>query len=560
MRLVYLTGAIMIFSLACSTSKLDRAPRDYVIEQLQKLAPVEIKSDIDHLSDSEKATLSKVLQAALVMDELFLRQVYPENPTLRQTLRQSQKPQDQDYLELFNIMFGPWNRLEKDEPFLVDFAKPKGAGYYPPDMTKEEFTAFLEAYPALEEDFTSTFTLIRRQKGKLTAIPYHQAYQDLLSKAYRYLKEAAEYSTEQSLKKYLNLRAEALLTDDYFDSDMAWMDLKGNLEIVIGPYEVYEDNLYNYKAGYEAFVCLVDQQESKKLSAAAHYLNAMEAHLPIADKYKNFDRGSSSPIKVVQEIFSAGDTKAGIQTMAFNLPNDERVREAKGSKKVMLKNVAQSKYEKCWIPIVKTILAETPLKHVSFDAYFNHVLMHEMSHGLGPGNITLADGTETSVSRELKETYSVIEECKADVLGVYNLIFLMDKGVFSREMEDSVYASYVGGMFRSIRFGINEAHGGGVAIQFNYLIENGAIIETKEGKLDVVAEKVIPALTDLAAKVLTIQATGDYQGAKELVKKYRVMTPLMQKNIEKLENVPIDIRPSYPTAELLLAETEEENT
>ncbi|MBD3385316.1 peptidase [candidate division KSB1 bacterium] len=554
MRPIYILGVIMIFVLACSTSQLDRAPHDYVVEQLNKLAPVEISSNIDHLTASEKATLTRVLQAAKVMDELFLRQVNPDNPQLRQALKASTTPEDKDYLNLFDIMFGPWNRLEEDEPFLVDYEKPDGAGFYPADISKEEFNSYIEERPPLEDDFTSTFTLIRREKGRLTAIPYHEAYKEWVSRAYTYLKEAAELSRELTLKKYLDLRAEALLTDDYFDSDMAWMDLEGNLEIVIGPYEVYEDNLFNYKAAYEAFVCIVDQEESEKLSAAAQYLNAMEANLPIPDRYKNFDRGSSSPIKVVQEIFSAGDTKAGIQTTAFNLPNDERVREAKGSKKVMLKNIARAKYDKCWIPIVETILAEKPLKHVSFDAYFNHVLMHEMSHGLGPGNITLADGTETSVSKELKETYSVIEECKADVLGVYNLIFLMEKGVYPKSMEYSVYASYLGGMFRSIRFGINEAHGGGVAIQFNYLIEKGAIVETDEGKLDVVADKVIPVLTDLARTLLTIQAEGDYKGAKDLIEQYRVMTPLMQRTIEELKHVPIDIRPSYSTAMELLGE------
>ena len=324
------------------------------------------------------------------------------------------------------------------------------------------------------------------------------------------------------------------------------MDLAGDLEVVIGPYEVYEDNIFNYKAAYEAFICIVDHEESKKLEMVSKYLNEMEDHLPIADKHKNFNRGSSSPIKVVNEVFTAGDTKAGIQTTAFNLPNDERVREAKGSKKVMLKNIAQAKYEKCWIPIVNTILAEKPLENVSFDAYFNHVLMHEVSHGLGPGNITLADGSKSSVSIELKELYSVIEECKADVLGIYNLKFLMDKGVFPKNMEYSMYSSYLGGMFRSIRFGINEAHGGGVAIQFNYFLEKGAFFENENGKLDFNKQKMLPAVKSLAQELLLIEALGDYNAAKKFIEKYRQMTPIMQKNVDRLKNVPIDIRPSYP--------------
>jgi len=285
----------------------------------------------------------------------------------------------------------------------------------------------------------------------------------------------------------------------------------------------------------------------------ASYLNDMEQHLPISDAYKNFNRGSSSPIKVVNELFAAGDTKAGIQTTAFNLPNDERVREAKGSKKVMLKNIARAKFDKCWIPIVNTILAEKPLKLVSFDAYFNHVLMHEMSHGLGPGSITLADGTPSSVSKELKELYSVIEECKADVLGVYNLDFMINKGVFPGALRESMIPSYLGGMFRSIRFGIDEAHGGGVAIQFNYLMEKGAFYEDDDGKLDYDEEKFMPALTELAAHILTIQATGDYDGAKELMDTYRIYTPLMNRIIEELSDVPVDIRPIFSLESKLAA-------
>ena len=277
----------------------------------------------------------------------------------------------------------------------------------------------------------------------------------------------------------------------------------------------------------------------------------MEAALPIPDAYKNFNRGSSSPIKVVNELFSAGDTKSGVQTTAFNLPNDERVREAKGSKKVLLKNVARAKYDQCWIPIVNAVLAPEPLRNVSFDAYFNHVLMHEMSHGLGPGNITLRDGRKTSVAKELRDRYSTIEECKADVLGMYTLKLLTDKGVFPATMETSMYASYLGGMFRSIRFGIDVAHGGGIAIQFNYLVEKGAFFQDENGRLNYNREKFWPALTELATTLLTIEAEGDYNGASELIAKYRRSTPMMEHYIEALKDVPVDIRPSFPIEDQL---------
>jgi hypothetical protein len=249
---------------------------------------------------------------------------------------------------------------------------------------------------------------------------------------------------------------------------------------------------------------------------------------------------------VVQEVFSAGDTKAGIQTIAFNLPNDERVREAKGSKKVMLKNVAQAKFEKCYMPIVNTVLAPNPLKHVSFDSYYNHILMHEISHGLGPGLITMPDGSKMEVAKALKEVYTVVEECKADVLGIINMKFLMDKGVFAKEDEYSMYASYLGGMLRSIRFGIDESHGGGVAIQFNFCFDKGAFRTYPGGKLDFDEEKILPTLTELANKLLLFQAKGDYRGAKEFIEKYRVMTPQMHNYVDMLKDIPIDIRPSYP--------------
>jgi len=548
MREILLFCGILVLSISfigCNNKSADKASLDYVQGELAKLAPVELKCDLSPLSANDKKALAKLVEAGQVIDELFLIQVDSQNPDIKYQLEAD--PKSKPVLDLFNIMFGPWNRLEEDKPFLNVGEKPPGAGFYPTDMTKEQFEDAIKSHPELEKSFTSEFTVIQKDSsGNLKAVPYHIVYKDLVEKISELIKEAAELTDDPSLKKYLELRAIAFLTDDYYDSDMAWMDLSGDLEVVIGPYEVYEDELFNYKASYETFLCIVDHEESKKLEKASAYLNQMEDNLPIPDEYKNFNRGSSSPIKVVQEVFSAGDTKAGIQTTAFNLPNDERVREAKGSKKVMLKNIAQAKFEKCWIPIVNTILAEEPLKQVSFDAYFNHVLMHEISHGLGPGIITLENGTKTTVSRELKELYSTIEECKADVLGIYNLKFLIEKGVFSKDMEESMYASYLGGMFRSIRFGIDEAHGGGVAIQFNYYTENGAFYADEKGNLNLDKEKIYPAIKKLSNKLLTIEAQGDYEAAKQLIEKYRQMTPLMQKLINDLKHVPVDIRPSYP--------------
>ncbi|HPG38521.1 MAG TPA: peptidase [bacterium] len=547
MRLTFVFGGILIAVLAlcsCSPKEADTTSVAYVNEQLEKLAPVELQCDLGSLSVNDKKALAKLVQAGEIIDRLFLLQVTPDNPQLLEQLQNDAKAQA--HLDLFKVMFGPWNRLEEHTPFIKVGEKPLGAGFYPTNMSKEEFLAAFAGKPDVEKQFTSEFTIISRDSAGLQVIPYHVAYKELVEKVSALLDEAAALTDDATLKNYLTLRAQAFLTDDYYESDMAWMDLAGDLEIVIGPYEVYEDRLFNYKAAYEAFLCVVDHEESRKLEIVSGYLDDMENNLPIPDQYKNFNRGSSSPVKVVQEVFSAGDTKAGIQTTAFNLPNDERVREAKGSKKVMLKNVARAKFEKCWIPIVNTILADDPLKHVTFDAYFNHVLLHEVSHGLGPGNITLENGVKTSVGKELKEHYSTIEECKADVLGLYNMLFLMSKGVFPQEMEESTLASYLGGMFRSIRFGIDEAHGGGVAIQFNYFIETGAFYADANGKLNYDRDKLLNAVKRLANTLLLIEARGDYTGAGQLVEKYRVMTPLMAKLIDELKHVPVDIRPVYP--------------
>lgn len=523
-----------------------KAPVGYIKEELAKLAPVELQADLSGLSSKDFQVLIRLVEAAKIIDELFLLQVSRENPAIRSALQQSEDPQDSLYLKFFSIMFGPWNRLAEHHPFINEKKKPAGAGFYPEDMTKEEFLQAVEQDHTKKEALAGTFTVVRRTtEGGLTAVPYHVEYADLVRQASRLLENAADLTEDPTLAKYLRLRARDLLTDDYFESDMAWMDLAGDFEVVIGPYEVYEDQLFSYKAAYEAFICIVDHQESEKLAKVAQYLNELEATLPIPDEYKNFNRGSASPVKVVQEIFSAGDTKAGIQTTAFNLPNDERVREAKGSKKVMLKNVAQAKYEKCWIPIVNTILAPEPLAKVSFDAYFNHVLMHEVSHGLGPGILTRADGTKTTVSLELKELYPIIEECKADVLGMYTYLYLMRKDVFPMNVEAAL-ASYLGGMYRSIRFGIDEAHGGGVAIQFNYFMDKGAFYQDRNGKLNYNGEKLQTAIRDLAAELLLIEAHGDYDCAKQLVDKYRVMTPVMADYVAQLSHLPVDIQPSFP--------------
>ncbi|MBN1894247.1 peptidase, partial [bacterium] len=341
----------------------------------------------------------------------------------------------------------------------------------------------------------------------------------------------------------------------YFQSDMDWMDLSGDLEVVIGPYEVYEDNLMGCKAAFESFICVVDHESSRQLAAIAEHTREMEAALPLSDRYRYGGRGDDSPIKVVNLLYSAGDAKAGVQTAAFNLPNDERVREAKGSKKVLLKNVMKAKFEKCWIPIVRQALSEKDLARVSFDAYFTHVLLHEISHGLGPGKI-IKHSAETTVNRELKDLYPTIEECKADVLGMILCEYLIGRGVLPGELAETLHASNLGGMFRSIRFGIDEAHGGGVAIQLNYLLEKDAFRTDAKGRFCVNDRKISGAMKDLAAELLRIEAEGDYEGASAFAGKYRFINPAVQAVLDRLSDVPVDIRPVYPVEKDLDTEAE----
>ncbi|NOZ12377.1 MAG: peptidase [Acidobacteria bacterium] len=515
--------------------------------ELNKFAPVKLTIGNVKLTEKQKTVLRDLVEASDVMNEIYLRQVYAENLSIRARLETSSDPLAKVQLELFNLYKGPFNRLDHDKPFIGTAPKPAGANFYPEDMTKDEFESFVKSHPDQEKAFESPVTVIRRKDGKLVAIPYSVEYRGLLEKAAALLRKAAASAENKTVKAYLEKRAAAFLSNDYFDSDMAWMDMRDNtVEAVIGPYEVYEDGLFGYKASFESFVTVRDPVESKKLKRIAGYLLAMEKNLPIPDQYKNFHRGNDSPIVVANEVYCAGDAASGVQTTAFNLPNDERVREAKGSKKVLLKNVAKAKYEKCWIPITNRVMSAETLKHVSFNAYFTHTLLHEISHGLGPGNIVV-NGRKTTVNRELKDLYSTIEEAKADVLGVYNGFFLTDKGEFPKGFGEELAATFVSGIFRSVRFGINEAHGGGNVIIFNYLTDMGVIsFDKASGKFSVKTDKAREGFTKLAGELLTIQATGDYARAKQFVHTYRVIRPEMKQALDKLKDIPVDIRPVFP--------------
>ncbi|MCU0342489.1 MAG: peptidase [Ignavibacterium sp.] len=567
MKNIILLLALALTIIGCSEKQNPQKDSEEITmlkEKIAKFVPVKIQYDESLLTDREKVVLEKLYRASKIIDELFLEQVYIENDKIKSDLisdlsnkslltKNPELKLELEYkLELFNIMFGPFDRLDENKPFIGKNTKPLGANFYPVDMSKEEFERWIKDNPSDEKAFTSEFTVIRRDDDKLIAIPYSEYFKDKLTAASNLLKEAAEFADNPSLKKYLLSRADAFLSNDYYQSDMDWMDLGDhNIEVVIGPYEVYEDEMFNYKAAFESFVTIKDPVETKKLEVFAKYLTDIEKNLPLDDKHKNYSRGSESPIVVANEVFTAGDTKAGVQTLAFNLPNDERVRQAKGSKKVMLKNVHEAKFEKLLKPIAEIVLDSEQLGYVTFDAFFNHTLMHEMSHGVGPGFIKV-NGRNTEVKKELKETYSTMEECKADILGMYNNIFMIEKGVYPKESENQIWVTFLAGAFRSMRFGIGEAHGGGNAIIYNYLLEKNAYVYDEQAqKVRVDLEKIYPALKDLCTLVLTIQAEGNYQGAKDLIAKYAVNSKSVDVLRKKLEVLPVDIKPVFEIEEKL---------
>ncbi|MBN2009164.1 peptidase [candidate division KSB1 bacterium] len=546
--LFFMMCCVLLLKISgCSKKVIESVadPRE-VKAQVDKFAPVVIQYDTTILDENETAALHKIVEAAIIMDEIFLHQVYAENPAIREALMKSTDLELVPHKQLFNIMFGPFNRLENDKPFINKNLKPDGANFYPEDMTKEEFISWITDHPEDKESFEHVFTKIERQGDSLSAIPYSEAYKEWLEPAATLLKEAAHLTKNESLKRYLTSRAAAFLSNDYYQSDMDWMDLDSQIEVVIGPYEVYEDKMFNYKASFESFVTIVDPAESKKLAVVAKHLKELEKALPYAEKYKNFERGSESPVKVVQEVFSAGDTKAGVQTLAFNLPNDERVREAKGSKKVMLKNIAHAKFDKIYMPIANIVLAADMLELLSFDGWYTHILMHEVTHGLGPGMLKQEDGSSVPASKLLKETYSAIEECKADVGGMYTFAYLCKKGIFPVSQEKGIYPTYLAGIFRSVRFGADEAHGIANMIAFNYILEQGGFEYIGEiEKFKVNDKKIRDAVSNLLNNLLSIEATGNYDAAIELINNYGAMPENMKTVIAKLANVPVDIRPEF---------------
>jgi hypothetical protein len=521
-----------------------------------RFAPVDLTADVSQLPESERRVLRPLIEASRVIDALFLSQVWAGNPAMLLELAADQSELGRARLDYFLINKGPWSRIDDDEPFVPGAPpKPEGANFYPPGAAREEVEAWLQSLnPRDRQVATGFFTAIRRgPDGRLLAVPYSVEYQGALGRVAALLREAAALTSQPTLKRYLETRASALLGNDYYESDVAWMELDASIEPTIGPYEVYEDEWFNYKAAFESFITIRDDAETAKLARFAAELQGIEDNLPIDPRYRNPKLAAMAPIRVVNTVFSAGDANRGVQTAAFNLPNDERVIREKGAKRVMLKNNQDAKFRMVLQPISRVALAEADRPKVSFDAFFTHILMHELMHGLGPHDVRVG-GRETTVRQELKETYSAIEEAKADVSGLFALQHLVDRGVLDRAYQETMYTTFLASIFRSIRFGITEAHGRGVAMQLNYFLDNGGVAVAADGTFHVNADRIRQNVSDLTRDIMTLQATGDYQAARQMIATLGVVRPPVQTVLDRLAGVPVDIAPRFVTAEQLVSD------
>ncbi|KAK4745990.1 hypothetical protein SAY87_012302 [Trapa incisa] len=573
-------------------------------KKIQRYASVTLDSELAGLSDGDKEALFLLIRAAKVMDEIFYQQVWYSNPALRDWLKEPANTSELNQLKwvYYSINKGPWSVLDESEAFLTTAdsavkllsqcskpvtgwkgleykaafpkAKPLSANFYPPDMDKMEFDMWKHGLPKdQQEEVTGFFSVIKRQSdlsleaslsnaavenrgnenvtrsvGDLYSVPYCQEYQSSLRKAADLLHEAGNLTSSASLKRLLHSKGKAFLSNDYYESDIAWMELDSKLDVTIGPYETYEDALFGYKATFEAFIGIRDDKATSELKLFGDNLQVLEQNLPLDNIYKSHDV-SAAPIRVINLVFNAGDVK-GPQTVAFNLPNDERIVKDRGTSMIMLKNVSEAKFKHILQPIADACVSKEQRELVDFESFFTHTICHECCHGIGPHTITLPNGQTSTVRKELQELHSSLEEAKADIVGLWALRFLVTQGLLPNNLLKSMYASFLAGCFRSVRFGLKEAHGKGQALQFNWLFEKGAFIQHSDGIFSVDFLKVEGAVKSLSREILTIQARGDKVAARSLLEKYGTISPPLKAALQKLENVqvPVDIAPIFPVA------------
>jgi hypothetical protein len=532
----------------------------------KRFAPIELRADMSALSAGDKVAIAKLVQAAKIVDTLQLRQRWSGNEALWSALQKDHTPLGAARLNYFWLNKGPWSIIDDNKSFMpagyagiqIPATKPPGANFYPAGATRQELESWINSLaPKDKEQAQWFYTVIRTgQDGKFKTVKYSDEYKAELEKLAALLREAANATGNASLKKFLNLRADAFLSNDYLASDFAWMDLDSPVDVTIGPYETYNDELFGYKAAFEAYVNIRDQKETSKLDFFGKHMQELENNLPLDANYRNPKVGALAPMVVVNEVYGAGDGNMGVQTAAYNLPNDERIISQRGSKRVMLKNVQEAKFDSTLKPITRLVLRPQDQKDLDFDSFFTHILAHEITHGLGP-HVTHNGGKESTPRQDLKDTYSTIEEAKADVTGLWALTYMMDKGQLKDTLgqgdaaERKLFNTFLASAFRTLHFGLTDSHARGMAIQMNYLLDHGGFVSHGDGTFSVDFKKIKQAVADLDREFLTIEATGDYARAKALMTKYVVIRPDVQKALDKMKAVPNDIRPSFTTAAAL---------
>lgn len=503
--------------------------QEYVAQRLPIYETVKLTTNLNELTVSERKVLPLLIQAAEIMNQLFWRQVYPQRDSLKNVVK------DDKTNQFIDINYGPWDRLNDDKPFVNGIgAKPVGGTFYPADMTKEE----LEKSDV--KDKFGLYSVIRRENGKLVSIPYHIVYASELQKASSLLKQAALLTDDAAFKKYLNLRADALITDNYTASDYAWLDMKTNgLDIIIGPIENYEDKLFNARASFESYVLVKDKVWSKRLAKYVSMLPELQKGLPVADAYKKEVPGTDSELNAYDVVYYAGDCNAGSKTIAVNLPNDEKIQQEKGTRRSQLKNAMQAKFDKILVPIAKELIDADQQKYVKFDAFFANVMFHEVAHGLGIKNTINGKGTVRSA---LKEQSSWLEEGKADILGLYMVTGLLKKGELTGDIKE-YYTTFMAGILRSVRFGASSAHGKANMQCFNYFKEKGAFERTANGTYRVNFEKFATAMNGLSNLIITMQGNGDRVAVENAQKTKGIIGAELQADLDRLskKGIPVDI-------------------
>lgn len=532
-RLLFIVLLLSFF--ACETQPEQEAPAMEPAappsELISKYVPVELKVDLSHLTDKQRQMIPLLIEAGKIMDELFWYEAYGHRDSLLKLI-------NNDTLAQFaKINYGPWDRLADNEPFLRSAGpKPAGANFYPEDMSKEELEQ------AALEDKASLYTFLRRDEaGQLKTIPYHVQFAEQVAEAADLLRQAADLAEYEGLKRYLNQRAEALLTDEYQESDLAWLDMKDNaIDVVIGPIETYEDQLFGYKAAHECYVLIKDMEWSQRLEKYAAFLPELQEGLPVPPQYKAEKPGRDAQLNAYDAVYYAGDCNAGSKTIAINLPNDEEVQLQKGTRRLQLKNTMRAKFDKILVPIAEVLIAEEQRQYITFDAFFGNTMFHEVAHGLGIKNTVNGRGT---VREALKEHASALEEGKADMLGLYMIKQLHEKGEITGDLKE-YYVTFMAGIFRSVRFGASSAHGKANMIRFNYFKERGAFqYDEAKGTYQVKFEQLEEAMTSLSERILTLQGDGDYQGVAQLVEEKGKIGEQLQASLDRLSeaDIPVDI-------------------